>query len=74
MSPVGYTAEVVGLSPKATEKDVYDFFSHCGAIDHLEVLEKYALNQIRVRALFSWSPIGFWRSRSRGRFWPMATG
>ncbi|XP_022952460.1 binding partner of ACD11 1-like isoform X1 [Cucurbita moschata] len=34
----GYTAEVTSLSPKATENDVYDFFSHCGAVDHVEIL------------------------------------
>ncbi|PON67334.1 Splicing factor-like protein [Trema orientale] len=38
MYPGGYTAEVTCLSPKATEKDVYDFFSHCGAIEHVEVI------------------------------------
>ncbi|XP_062106670.1 binding partner of ACD11 1 isoform X1 [Humulus lupulus] len=34
----GYTAEVTCLSPNATEKDVYDFFSHCGAIEHVEII------------------------------------
>lgn len=35
----GYIAEVVGLSSKATEQDLYDFFSHCGQIQHLELLK-----------------------------------
>lgn len=38
MYPGGYTAEVTSLSPKATEKDVYDFFTHCGAIEHVELI------------------------------------
>jgi hypothetical protein len=33
----GYTAEVTSLSPKATEKDVYEFFAYCGAIEHVEI-------------------------------------
>ncbi|XP_015879366.2 binding partner of ACD11 1 [Ziziphus jujuba] len=38
MYPGGYTAEVTSLSPKATEKDVYDFFTYCGAIEHVEII------------------------------------
>lgn len=38
MYPGGYTIEVTTLSPRATEKDVRDFFSHCGAIEHLEII------------------------------------
>lgn len=38
MYPGGYAAEVTSLSPKATEKDVYDFFAHCGAIEHVELI------------------------------------
>ncbi|KAI5558832.1 hypothetical protein BDE02_17G068000 [Populus trichocarpa] len=38
MYPGGYTAEVTSLSPKAEEKDVYEFFSHCGAIEHVEII------------------------------------
>ncbi|KAL1551008.1 binding partner of ACD11 1-like [Salvia divinorum] len=38
MSPTDYTAEVTSLSSKATEKDVFDFFSFCGAIDHVEIV------------------------------------
>lgn len=38
MYPGGYTAEVTTLSPKATEKDVYDFFNNCGNILHLEII------------------------------------
>uniref|UniRef100_A0A803QM72 RRM domain-containing protein n=1 Tax=Cannabis sativa TaxID=3483 RepID=A0A803QM72_CANSA len=34
----GYTAQVTCLSPNATEKDVYDFFSHCGTIEHVEII------------------------------------
>lgn len=37
MYPGSYTAEVTSLSPKATEKDVYDFFAYCGAIEHVEI-------------------------------------
>ncbi|XP_051146284.1 binding partner of ACD11 1-like [Andrographis paniculata] len=38
MSPTGYTAEVTCLSPSATEKDVYDFFALCGAIEHVDIV------------------------------------
>lgn len=38
MSSGGYTAEVTCLSSKATEADVYDFFSHCGAVEHVEII------------------------------------
>nr|AFK43947.1 unknown [Lotus japonicus] len=34
----GYTVEVTGLSPNATEKDVHDFFSFSGAIQHVEII------------------------------------
>ncbi|XP_057948750.1 binding partner of ACD11 1 isoform X2 [Malania oleifera] len=33
-----HTVEVTSLSPKATEKDVYDFFSFSGAIEHVEIV------------------------------------
>lgn len=44
MSPSGYVAEVTGLSPNATEKDVYDFFAFSGSIEHVEIVrsEDYA--------------------------------
>jgi len=38
MNPGGYTIEVTSLSPKATEKDVRDFFAFCGTIDHVEIV------------------------------------
>ncbi|GLU11105.1 hypothetical protein SLE2022_278740 [Rubroshorea leprosula] len=38
MYPGGYTAEVTSLSPKATEKDVHEFFAYCGAIEHVEII------------------------------------
>ncbi|XP_027096393.2 binding partner of ACD11 1 isoform X1 [Coffea eugenioides] len=38
MNPGDYTAEVTGLSPNATEKDVHDFFAFCGAIEHVEIV------------------------------------
>lgn len=38
MNPGGYTAEVTGLSPAATEKDVQEFFGFCGAIEHVEIV------------------------------------
>lgn len=38
MYPGGYTAQVTSLSPNATEKDVNDFFSHCGVVDHVEII------------------------------------
>ncbi|KAF2316254.1 hypothetical protein GH714_041595 [Hevea brasiliensis] len=38
MYPSGYTAEVTCLSPKATVEDVYDFFAHCGPIEHVEII------------------------------------
>ncbi|CAI0453353.1 unnamed protein product [Linum tenue] len=34
----GYTIEVTSLSHKATEKDVHDFFSHCGTVEHIEMV------------------------------------
>ncbi|KAK9194809.1 hypothetical protein WN944_005516 [Citrus x changshan-huyou] len=34
----GYVAEVVGLSPNATEKDIHEFFSHCGDPVHAEII------------------------------------
>lgn len=34
----GFIAEVVGLSPKVAEKDVGDFFSYCGALEHVEII------------------------------------
>lgn len=43
MNQEAYTIEVTGLSPKATEKDLYDFFSFSGAIDHVEIV-RYLLS------------------------------
>lgn len=36
MQLVGHVAEVTGLSPKVTEKEVHEFFSYCGEILHIE--------------------------------------
>lgn len=33
-----YTVEVTGLSPNASDKEVYEFFSYCGEIEHLEII------------------------------------
>lgn len=38
MSPSGYIIEVTNLSPNASEKDVMDFFSFCGAIEDVETV------------------------------------
>lgn len=38
MSSNGYIVEVTNLSPNATERDVYDFFSFSGAIEHIEII------------------------------------
>ncbi|KAL6983504.1 hypothetical protein U1Q18_016890 [Sarracenia purpurea var. burkii] len=38
MSSSEYTAEVTGLPPTATEKDVYEFFSFCGTIEHIDII------------------------------------
>ncbi|XP_027361915.1 binding partner of ACD11 1-like [Abrus precatorius] len=38
MNSGGYTVEVTGLSPKATDKDVRDFFAFSGAIEHVEII------------------------------------
>lgn len=38
MNDFGYTVEVTGLSTKATEKDVYDFFAFSGTIEHVEIV------------------------------------
>lgn len=38
MSTSGHTIEVTSLSPKVTEKDVYDFFAFSGAIERVEMV------------------------------------
>ncbi|KAL5724964.1 hypothetical protein ACHQM5_008164 [Ranunculus cassubicifolius] len=38
MSSTGYTAEIINLSPNTTEKDIYDYLSFCGDIQHVEIL------------------------------------
>ncbi|GFY88435.1 RNA-binding (RRM/RBD/RNP motifs) family protein [Actinidia rufa] len=39
MNPAEYTAaEVIGLPPHATEKDVYEFFAFCGTIEHIDIV------------------------------------
>ncbi|KAF5735534.1 hypothetical protein HS088_TW15G01041 [Tripterygium wilfordii] len=38
MYPGGYTVEVTNLSPRATEEDVWNFFAHCGAVEHVEII------------------------------------
>ncbi|KAF8390239.1 hypothetical protein HHK36_024764 [Tetracentron sinense] len=38
MNPGGGTIEVANLSPRATEKDVYDFFAFSGKIEHVEIV------------------------------------
>ncbi|KAJ3705706.1 hypothetical protein LUZ61_009411 [Rhynchospora tenuis] len=38
MSQGGYTIEVTNLSNRATERDLSDFFSFSGAIDHIEII------------------------------------
>ncbi|KAF8040527.1 hypothetical protein BT93_B2682 [Corymbia citriodora subsp. variegata] len=38
MSSEGYSIEVTGLSPRATEKDLSDFFGFSGAILHVEIV------------------------------------
>ncbi|KAK7274785.1 hypothetical protein RIF29_15884 [Crotalaria pallida] len=38
MSSGGYSVEVTGLSPNASEKDVHDFFAFSGTIEHLEIV------------------------------------
>lgn len=53
MYPGGYTAEVTSLSPKATEKDVYDFFAHCGAIEHVELIRCNSLTLLLVAEIKS---------------------
>ncbi|XP_068637606.1 binding partner of ACD11 1-like [Aristolochia californica] len=42
MSGIGYTIEVTNLSPHATEKDVYDFFTFSGVIEHVEIVRSGA--------------------------------
>lgn len=37
MSLGGFSVEITGLSPHATEKDLYDFFAFSGAIEHVEI-------------------------------------
>ncbi|XP_031277504.1 binding partner of ACD11 1-like [Pistacia vera] len=38
MNQEAYTIEVTGLSPRATEKDLYEFFSFSGAVGHVEIV------------------------------------
>ncbi|XP_028780461.1 binding partner of ACD11 1 [Neltuma alba] len=38
MNSGGYTAEVTKLSPRATEKDVHNFFAYSGVIEHIEII------------------------------------
>ncbi|KAL6187673.1 hypothetical protein ACLB2K_039069 [Fragaria x ananassa] len=38
MNHGGYAVEVTGLSPRATERDVYDFFSFSGSIESVEIV------------------------------------
>ncbi|RVW31374.1 Binding partner of ACD11 1 [Vitis vinifera] len=57
MYPGAYTAEVTCLSPKATEKDVYDFFIHCGMIEHLEIIRYF-----QTFGLFSFQLDADWHS------------
>ncbi|XP_061338801.1 binding partner of ACD11 1 [Gastrolobium bilobum] len=38
MNSGGYAVEVTGLSPEATDKDVRDFFSFSGSIEHVEII------------------------------------
>ncbi|KAL5724962.1 hypothetical protein ACHQM5_008162 [Ranunculus cassubicifolius] len=38
MSLFGFTAEVTNLSPHATAKHVFNFFSPCGAIQYVEIV------------------------------------
>ncbi|OAY72437.1 Binding partner of ACD11 1 [Ananas comosus] len=38
MSGGGYTVEVTNLSSKAAEKDLYNFFSFSGSIEHIEII------------------------------------
>lgn len=53
MNPGDHTIEVTGLSPNATEEDVYDFFSFSGAIQHVEIVRQhqYVLNYIVLELL-----------------------
>lgn len=45
MSTRGYAIEITNLSPNATEKDVYDFFAFCGAIQHVEFVRYSPCNR-----------------------------
>ncbi|EEF42164.1 binding partner of ACD11 1 [Ricinus communis] len=38
MDQDGHAVEVTGLSPSTTEKDLYDFFSFSGSIEHVEIV------------------------------------
>lgn len=38
MNSGGYAVEVTGLSPKATDKDVRDFFAFSGVIENVEII------------------------------------
>lgn len=38
MNAAGYAVEITNLSVNVTEKDVYDFFAFCGAIQHVDII------------------------------------
>ncbi|KVE66068.1 Nucleotide-binding, alpha-beta plait [Cynara cardunculus var. scolymus] len=47
-----HIVEVTGLSPKATEQDVYTFFAFCGTIEHVDIV-RHAAGSDRLFALAS---------------------
>ena len=48
MNQGGFAVEVTGLSPKATEGDVYDFFSFSGSIESVEIARYRNFDQSTV--------------------------
>lgn len=48
MYPGGYTAEVTNLSPKATEKDLNNFFAYCGTVEHVEIVRYHICTLLLV--------------------------
>lgn len=48
MNQGGFAVEVTGLSPKATEGDVYDFFSFSGSIESVEIVRYRNFDQSTV--------------------------
>lgn len=46
MYPGKYIAQITYLSHEAKQEDIYDFFSHCGVIDAVEIIRWFSASAI----------------------------